>query len=162
MGVELAFILGASEVFAIDPVANRRSHAAGLGATALDPAQALPIIMNKTKGAGVPRVFEASGAKTAVELAIKIAGRGSTASFIGLPQPDVQLPMLKVLFKDITIRAGVASVIDQWPHLIPLLQHGRLKAEGLFSHTMDLSEGAEAYRLFDGREDNVVKIMINV
>lgn len=162
IGVELAFILGASEVFAIDPVANRRSHAAGFGATALDPAQALPIIMDKTKGAGVPRVFEASGAKTAVELAIKIAGRGSTASFIGLPQPDVQLPMLKVLFKDITIRAGVASVIDQWPHLIPLLQHGRLKAEGLFSHTMDLSEGAEAYRLFDAREDNVVKIMMNV
>jgi threonine dehydrogenase-like Zn-dependent dehydrogenase len=56
----------------------------------------------------------------------------------------------------------VASVIDQWPHLIPLLQHGRLKAEGLFSHTMDLSEGAEAYRLFDAREDNVVKIMMNV
>ncbi len=162
IGVELAFILGASEVFAIDPVANRRLHAAGLGATALDPAQALPVIMDKTKGAGVPRVFEASGAKAAVELAIKIAGRGSTASFIGLPQPDVQLPMLKVLFKDITIRAGVASVIDQWPHLIPLLQHGRLKAEGLFSHTMDLSEGAEAYRLFDAREDNVVKIMMNV
>ena len=118
--------------------------------------------MDRTKGVGVPRVFEASGAKAAVELAIKIAWRGSTASFIGLPQPDVQLPMLKVLFKDITIRAGLASIIDQWPHLIPLLQHGRLKAKGLFSHTMDLSEGAEAYRLFDAREDNVVKIMMNV
>ena len=76
IGVELAFILGASEVFAIDPVANRRSHAAGLGATALDPAQALPMIMDKTKGAGVPRVFEASGAKAAVELAIKLPGEG--------------------------------------------------------------------------------------
>ena len=49
IGVELAFILGASEVFAIDPVANRRSHAAGLGAIALDPAQALPIIMDGDK-----------------------------------------------------------------------------------------------------------------
>ena len=54
IGVELAFILGASEVFAIDPVANRRSHAAGLGATALDPAQALPMIMDKTKVPACP------------------------------------------------------------------------------------------------------------
>ena len=63
---------------------------------------------------------------------------------------------------DITIRAGVASVTGQWPALIPLLQHGRLKAEGLFSHRMPLSAGAEAYRLFDAREDGVVKIMIGV
>jgi threonine dehydrogenase-like Zn-dependent dehydrogenase len=162
IGVELAFTLGASEVFAIDPVSHRRDHAEALGAAALDPSEALPVIMEKTRGAGVPRVFEASGSKDAVALAIKIAGRGSTASFVGLPQPDVQLPMLKVLFKDITIRAGVASVIDQWPHLIPLLQHGRLKAEGLFSHTLTLSEGAEAYRMFDRREDNVLKIMMTV
>ena len=38
IGVELAQILGASEVYAIDPVANRREHAAKLGAIALDPA----------------------------------------------------------------------------------------------------------------------------
>lgn len=162
IGVELAFALGASAVYAIDPVANRRAHAAGLGAVALEPSTALPMIMDGTKGAGVPRVFEASGAKAAVELAIKIAGRGSTASFIGLPQPDVQLPMLKVLYKDITIRAGVASVIDQWPHLIPLLQHGRVKAEGLFSHHMSLSEGTEAYRIFDAREEDVIKIMMTL
>jgi len=162
IGVELAFVLGAAKVYAIDPVENRRAHAAGLGAVSVEPSQALPIIMDATHGAGVPRVFEASGAKSAVELAIKIAGRGSTASFIGLPQPDVQLPMLKVLYKDVTIRAGVASVIDQWPHLIPLLQHGRLKAEGLFSHYMQLSEGTEAYRIFDAREDDVVKIMMTL
>jgi threonine dehydrogenase-like Zn-dependent dehydrogenase len=42
------------------------------------------------------------------------------------------------------------------------LQHGRLKAEGLFSHHMSLSEGTEAYRIFDAREDDVVKIMMTL
>lgn len=162
IGVELAQILGASEVFAIDPVANRREHAAKLGAVALDPTEAMAVIFEKTKGKGVSRVFEASGARSAVELSIQIAGRGSTASFIGLPQPDVSIPMIQVLYKDVTIRAGVASVRGEWPNLIPLLQHGRLKAEGLFSHHMKLEDGAEAYRLFDGREDGVVKIMMSV
>lgn len=162
IGVELAQILGASEVYAIDPVANRREHAAKLGAIALDPKAAPGVIFENTKGLGIARVFEASGARSAVELAITIAGRGSTASFIGLPQPDVTIPMIQVLFKDITIRAGVASVRGEWPNLIPLLQHGRLKAEGLFSHQMSLSEGEQAYRIFDAREDDVVKIMVNI
>lgn len=162
IGVELARVLGASQVYAIDPVENRRRHAEGLGAIALAPENAVQVISEQTKGRLIPRVFEASGAGSAVELAIKIAGQGSTASFIGLPQPNVAVPMFKVLFKDITIRAGVASVRGQWPNLIPLLQHGRLKADGLFSHQMNLANGAEAYRLFDAREDNVVKIMMSV
>lgn len=162
IGVELALALGAGQVYAIDPVPNRRVHAAKLGAVALDPENAADLIAEATKGKGVKRVFEASGARSAVELAIRIASRQSTASFIGLPQPDVSLPMIQILFKDITIRAGVASVTGQWPNLIPLLQNGRLKAEGLFTHDMNLSEGAEAYRMFDAREDDVVKVMMRV
>ncbi len=118
--------------------------------------------MECTAGQGLPRVFEASGARSAVELTNDVAGYRSTASFVGLPQPDVAVPIIQVLFKDITNRAGVASVTGQWPHLIPLLQHGRLKAAGLFSHQMRLQEGAEAYRLFDTREDDVVKIIMSV
>lgn len=41
-------------------------------------------------------------------------------------------------------------------------QQKRLKAEGLFSHHMLLAQGAEAYRMFDAREDGVVKICMDV
>ena len=95
-------------------------------------------------------------------LTTAIASRGSTVSFIGLPQPDVTLPLPQLLFKDIQVRAGVASVTGQWQNLIPLLQGGRLKADGLFSHRMKLSEGREAYRMFDAREDGVLKIMLDL
>lgn len=61
IGVELAFILGASRVFAIDPVASRRDMAAKLGAIALDPrGDAIAKVMEHTKGAGAQSVFEAS------------------------------------------------------------------------------------------------------
>lgn len=162
IGVELAFLLGASKVFAIDPVAARRKQAEKLGATAFAPGgEAVGAVIDKTKG-GVDRVFEASGAKAAAASTVKFVKRGGTVSFIGLPQPDVTLPLAKILFKDITIRAGVANPAATWKHLMPLLQSGRLKAADLFSHNMKLSEGAEAYRLFDAREDDVIKIMIDV
>lgn len=87
---------------------------------------------------------------------------GGALSFIGLPQPSVALPLNQILYKGVTVKAGVAPVPDPWKPLIPLPKTGRLKAADLFSHEMDLSEGAEAYRIFDAREESVIKIMMNV
>lgn len=163
LGIELAFLRGASQVFAIDPIAARRAHAEKLGAVAFEPGdEAIGSIVDVTKG-GVDCVFEASGAKSAVDSTVPLVKKGGGAlSFIGLPQPDVTLPLNYLLFKGITVKAGVAPVPDLWATLIPLLQTGRLKAAGLFSHEMALADGAEAYRMFDAREDDVIKIMINV
>ena len=66
------------------------------------------------------------------------------------------------MFKNLTVRGGICDVQNMWPHLVPLVRSGRLKAEGLFSHHFTLSDGAEAYRLFDSREDGVVKLRIDV
>lgn len=162
IGVEIALLKGASKVYAIDPVKARRDHAAGLGATALEPGnEALGLIREETQG-GVGSVFEASGVKPAVDSTLKLVRNSGTVSLIGLPQGDTALPLNRILYKGLTVRAGVAPVPRLWAGLIPLLQHGRLKAEGLFSHHLNLAEGAEGYRLFDSREDGVVKIMFQV
>lgn len=162
IGVELALLKGAAQVFAIDPVADRRAHAEKLGATAFAPGQeAIGTILEATRG-GVDCVFEASGAKAAVDSVLPMVRSGGTISFIGLPQPDVSLPMMMLIYKNITVRAGIAPVPQLWSALVPLVQQGRLRADGLFSHHMSLSDGAEAYRMFDAREDGVVKVLMEV
>lgn len=162
IGVEIALLKGASKVYAIDPVKARREHATAPGATALEPrTETLGLIREETQG-GVSSVFEASGAKPAVDSTLRLVRNAGTVSLIGLPQGDTSLPLNRILYKGLTVRAGVAPVPKLWDGLIPLLQHGRLKAEGLFSHHMSLTEGAEAYRLFDSRDDGVVKIMFQV
>lgn len=163
IGIELAFIMGAAEVFAIDPVEERRVRATALGAKAFAPgAAAHAAIIEATRGEGVTSVFEASGVKPAVESTLGLVARGGTLSFIGLPQPDVVLPMMALLYKNITVRAGVAPVPQLWAPLVPLFQKGRLKTQGLFTHRMPLSEGREAYKIFDAKADGVIKIMMTV
>tara|TARA_R110000787_G_scaffold286434_1_gene404945 strand:+ start:2298 stop:3347 length:1050 start_codon:yes stop_codon:yes gene_type:complete len=163
IGIELAFIMGAAEVFAIDPVEERRTRATALGATTFAPGDAAhAAIAEATKGAGVTSVFEASGVKAAVDSAVGLVARGGTLSFIGLPQPNVVLPMMALLYKNITVRAGVAPVPQLWAPLVPLFQQGRLKADNLFTHRMPLSKGADAYEMFDAKADGVVKIMMTV
>lgn len=163
IGVELAFVLGAARVFAIDPVKSRRDMAAALGAEVFAPGPDMHAqIMEATGGAGVQSVFEASGAKGAINSVLPIVARGGNASFIGIPEPDDVLPLPLIMFKNVTVRGGICDVQNMWPHLVPLIQSGRVKADGLFSHQFDLSEGTEAYRLFDSRDDGVIKLRIDV
>lgn len=163
IAVELAFLLGASQVFAVDPVASRRDMATRLGATALEPGRDLKArIADATSGAGVQSVFEASGARGAINAVLPLVAHRGTASFIGIPEPDDALPLPLIMFKNLTVRGGICDVTNMWPHLVPLVRSGRLKAEGLFSHEFTLDAGAEAYSLFDSREDGVIKLRIDV
>ncbi|WP_299192320.1 alcohol dehydrogenase catalytic domain-containing protein [uncultured Erythrobacter sp.] len=163
IGVELAFALGAARVFAIDPVVSRRKMAQALGAEVFVPGPDLKAqILEATGGAGVQSVFEASGAKGAINSVLPLVGKRGNASFIGIPEPDDALPLPLIMFKNVTVRGGICDVQNMWPHLVPLIQSGRIKAAGLFSHDFKLSEGAEAYRLFDSREDDVIKLRIDV
>ena len=163
IGVELAFLLGAAQVFALDPVASRRAMAEKLGAVSLDPAdEGAARIIDATHGRGADSVFEASGASAAISSVLPLTAWGGTASFIGIPQPRDHLSMRLIMMKNITVRGGICQVTQTWPHLLPLLRQGRLKTAGLFSHQFDLKDGAEAFRLFDSRDDGVIKIMIDV
>lgn len=163
LGVELAYIAGASHVIAVDPVAERRAQADHLGATALMPDDTLlPAVRELTGGAMVKRCFEASGATGAITSVPRLMRSGGTASFIGLPQGGASLDMAQLIYRGLTIRAGVAPVPELWPSLLPLLESGRLRGDGLFTHRMPLSEGAEGYRMFNAREDGVLKILFEL
>ncbi len=160
LGIELAFLRGASEVIAIDPVAARRRHAECLGAVTLETGpDTAGRIRDLTDNALVDRAFEASGHPDAIASVPQVLRHGGTASFIGLPQGRASLPMNQLIYRNLTIRAGVAPVPDMWADLLPLLQSGRLSGEGLFTHRLPLSDGAEGYRLFDAREDDVLKVL---
>ncbi len=163
IAVELALLLGAARVFAIDPVESRRARAAALGAEALPAGpDMIAEIFDRTNGRGVQSVIEASGARAAIESALALVAGGGTLSIIGVPQPETGLSVMPIFYRNLTVRSGNAPVPFLWREVIPLVQQGRLKAAGLFTHTLPLSEGAEAYRLFDSRRDDVVKIMMEV
>ena len=162
LGIELAFARGASQVFAVDPVVTRRQHGEALGAIAFTPDDAREEIRQHTRGRMCDSIFEASGTRSAVELVPTLARHGATASFIGLPQGQTGLPLRDIIYRNLTVRAGIANVVGQWEMLIPLLQNGRVRGEGIFTHHMQLSEGSEGYRMFDAKEEGVMKIMFEL
>lgn len=160
MAAEAAMAVGASRVFTIDPVSSRRLPSAAIGATPLHPDDAEAAIQEATKGVGVDAVIEAVGAGSTAKQAIKLVRLGGRISVLGILQADTPIPMHIAQQKSVVVHVGIAGVAATWPQLIPLVQAGRIKGQGLFTHSFSLSKGAEAFRLFDSREDSVVKILM--
>lgn len=161
MAVESAFVMGAGVVYAIDPVPERRALAEAAGAVALHPEGALETIREATAGRKLESVVEAVGGDATVDLALRLVARRRTVSVIGVQQSRrYPFPLERAFAAGLTFRAGTCSVPEEWPALIPLVQSGRLRPERYISHRLPLSDGEEAYRLFDRREEGALKMVL--
>ncbi len=159
MATELALTMGASVVYAVDPVEERRVRAAALGAVALLPDNLTAVIGEKTSGKMIDSVVEAVGSQRTIDLAMQIVGIGRTVSVLGAGHFDMTIPF-KAALNGITVRANMLTEIPvYWPKVIPMLQSGAIHPEKVFTHTFSLSEGEEAYRQVMARQDGLLKIM---
>ena len=163
LAVELAFAMGAAQVIAVDPVLKRREVAKKLGAHVFEPGKELRAkVRDLTNGAMASSLLEASGALKATESILSIIGYNGTVSCVSLPKREAMVSLYKMINFNLTVRAGICHISDMWPALVPLINSGRVKGEGVFTHSFNLSDGAEAYRQFDAREDGIIKVMIKV
>lgn len=161
MAVESAFVMGAHVVYAVDPVPERRALAEAAGAIALHPEDVLDRVKEDTKGTKLECVVEVVGSDATVDLALRLVARRGTVSVIGVQQSKrYAFPLERAFGAGLTFRAGTCSVPEELPALFPLVQSGRLRPERYISHRMPLSQGAEAYRLFEAREAGALKMVL--
>ena len=161
MAVQSALVMGAHVVYAIDPIAERRALAAEAGAITLHPDGAIEAIREGTRGRKLDCVIEVVGSDATVDLALRLVRRRGTVSVIGVQQTRrYPFPLERAFAAGLTFRIGTCSVPEELPALFPLVQSGRLTPERYISHRLPLSHGAEAYRLFDAREDGALKMVL--
>ncbi len=161
MAVDSAFVMGAHVVYAIDPIAERRAMAEASGAIALHPDEALERIKQDTHGNKLDCVVEVVGSEATDDFALRLVKRRGTVSVIGVQQSRrFAFPLERAFAAGLTFRIGTCSVPEELPALFPLVQSGRLRPEKYVSHRMPLSQGAEAYRLFEAREAGALKMVL--
>ena len=161
MAVDSAFVMGAHVVYAIDPIAERRALAEAAGAIALHPDQAMDHIKEATKGRKLDCAVEVVGSDATVDFALRLVRPRGTVSVIGVQQSRrFPFPLERAFAAGLTFRTGTCSVPEELPALFPLVQSGRLRPERYISHRMPLSDGAEAYRLFEARDAGALKMVL--
>ena len=160
MAAEAAMAVGASRVYGIDMQPSRRELITKFGGIPLAPEQALERIMEDTNSVGVDAVIEAVGVGPTLKQGVKMLRWGGSMSILGILQKGTELPLQIMQGKSLRVHAGIAGIGDLWEDLIPLVQGGRIKGEGVFTHSYSLADGAEAYRMFDAREDGIIKTIM--
>lgn len=163
--VASAKAMGASRVFAIDLVAERRQAAIGLGAEAIDGADTIELVRHLTRGRGPDIVLDTNGSEATIAMAVNMVKRGGRVSVVGISEtPDIRFPIVNGLAKNLEFYAGLTSVQAELPALFRALEDGRLDGpalEGIITHEMGLSEGPMAYAKFDARHDGIKKVVLD-
>lgn len=69
-------------------------------------------------------------------------------------------PIGPLMQKDLIVRGGPVYLHTYWKMLLGKIEEGALDLRPFFTHQMELKDVAEAYRMFDQREDDVLKIQL--
>nr|BFF18434.1 hypothetical protein GCM10025730_19550 [Promicromonospora thailandica] len=131
------------------PVAEAMQKASGL----------LPDVLGRpvVEHAGVDRL-------AALLLGIDLVRRGGVLSLSGVyGGAKDPLPMLRLFDKQVTIRQGQANVRRWTDDLLPLVQDPAdpLGVLDLRTHRWPLERAAEAYAMFQAKDDGCVKVVLD-
>jgi L-iditol 2-dehydrogenase len=161
--LQAARAAGCSQVFVADIDATRLKSAAELGAdkTILASGEELTKeILRLTGGRGVDVVLEAVGRNETIAAAIDCVRKGGTVTLIGNITPQVNLPLQKVVSRQIRLQGSCASS-GEYPQAMKLMAAGKIRVGPLITAVAPLSDGPAWFDRLHSGEPNLMKVVLD-
>jgi L-iditol 2-dehydrogenase len=154
-------VAGCSRILVADTDATRLKLAQEIsGAETLSPSSEIaPQILERTAGTGVDVVIEAVGRNETVRAAIESVRKGGTVVLVGNISPQVELPLQKVVTRQIRLQGSCASA-GEYPRAIELLSSGEIQVKQLITAVAPLSDGPQWFERLHAREPNLMKVVL--
>ena len=151
--------LGATKIYALDLVKDRRAQAEALGAIALEPSESgVKEIMGATAGRGVDAVMELVGLPEAQSLAYRLLRPGGIMSVIGCHcTPDFAFSPVDAYDKNLTYRTGRCPARFFAEPLMDKVLGGVYDLGGFVTHRFEVDDCQRAYDVFSNRKDGCIK-----
>jgi L-iditol 2-dehydrogenase len=152
---------GCKRVFVTDVDLDRLNFAKQLGATEtlLSDETLQSNILQLTNNQGVDVALECVGRNETVAAAIDATRKGGTVVLVGNITPNVNLPLQKVVSRQIRLQGSCASS-GEYPRAIELLASGAIKVKPLITAIAPLEEGASWFERLYHREPNLLKVVL--
>lgn len=116
-------------------------------------------VLKRTGGHGVDVVLEAVGRAETVVASIECVRRGGTVTLIGNIQPEVPLPLQRVVTREVRLQ-GSCSSAGEYTEAIRLLANGSITVKPLISAVSSLEDAAEWFRRLHTREAGLLKVVV--
>ena len=108
---------------------------------------------------GADVVMEIAGAKDTFALAWKCARPNAIVTVVALYEENQTLPLPDMYGKNLIFKTGGVDGCD-CDETLRLIAEGQIDTAPLLTHKFKLNEIEKAYRLFESKEDGVIKIAI--
>ena len=122
------------------------------------PEDCLNVAQNLERG-GADIVIEVAGAEDTFELAWKSARPNAIVTVVALYDRPQVLPLPDMYGKNLTFKTGGVDGCD-CAEILTLIEEGKINTVPLITHSFPLSRIEEAYKLFENKEDKVIKVAI--
>ena len=123
------------------------------------PEECLAFVMANSNHGGADRVIEVAGAKDTFRLAWQCARPNAIVTVVALYDEPQTLPLPDMYGKNLTFKTGGVDGCD-CAEVLGLIEKGLIDTTPLITHRFPLSEIDEAYRIFENREDGVIKVAV--
>lgn len=123
------------------------------------PEQCAEFVKAHSDHGGADRVLEVAGANDTFQLAWQCARPNAIVTIVALYNEAQLLPLPNMYGKNITFKTGGVDGCD-CEEVLNLIAQGKIDTTPLITHRFPLSRIDEAYRLFENKEDGVIKIAI--
>lgn len=160
-----AKLMGAALVIGIDGDDNRLAVARRMGADVVFDYRQVDVAaeVQKLTGGGADVAIEALGTQETFEGALRSLRPGGTLSSLGVYSGKLQLPY-DAFAAGLGDHRIVTSLCpggkERMRRLMEVVRHGRVDFTQLLTHTFPLEKIKDAYQLFGGRSDGVLKVAI--
>ncbi len=154
--------LGAQQVYALDGIPDRLKLAEQFGATAINIYQhnTKGIIADATEGRGADAVMEAVGSSSASRVAYELVRPGGVISSVGVhTSTSFAFNPIEAYDKNITYKIGRSPARYFMQQLLQQTTK-KYQATDIITHRFNLSEGVEAYRIFDNKIEGCIKVIL--
>ena len=123
------------------------------------PDECEDFVKNNSDHGGADRVLEVAGGKNTFQLAWRTARPNAIVTVVALYDEAQTLPLPDMYGKNLTFKTGGVDGCD-CEEVLQLIEEGKIDTTPLITHRFPLSRIAEAYSLFENKEDGVIKVAI--
>lgn len=101
------------------------------------------------------------GSLGAFDMAANMVRKFGTISVVGVYGLTYNMfPFGHLFERNITLKMGQAPVIHYMPELFKSIQAGEIDATDIITHRLPLSEAEHAYKIFDEKQENCIKVVL--
>lgn len=152
---------GCGVIIAVDTDAERRASAKEMGAdVVIDPAvtDACGDIVRLT-GGGADMAFEAVGIPATIALAAECIKKGGKAIFIGNLVSKAEIPLQKVVARQLSILGSCASN-GEYPACLDLIARNAVATDSIISARAPLADGEQWFKRLYNHESGLLKVIL--